>query len=170
MADMNDELFNQFIEYDEEKENQDDKSKKIKVLTPTQEQYDRISAFYRENTTEKRVMDILWSNLVEHLNKIGPPTFSEAEWRRKWTVHKYYEKKRLLKRLADPEARSAAHSLTSATGHSPQSSTSATVSAADMQSNILRQLMEISTKQNIILQSQNSMKSDIRSLKAHFEL
>lgn len=55
---------------------------------------------------EKRVMNELWGDLAARLNDIGPPAFSEAEWKRKWTVHKHYEKKRRLKLLGDSETHS----------------------------------------------------------------
>lgn len=68
----------------------------------------------------------------------------------------------------------AAQSLTSATVDaehaepSAQSATSSTVAAADIQPNILEKLIEISKKQNVIMEYQICIKDDLKAIKAHF--
>lgn len=39
-------------------------------------------------------MEEIWNNLTAELNSIGPPVFSVADWKRKWTVRKSNLKKR----------------------------------------------------------------------------
>lgn len=96
-------------------------------MKPTNEQYEKIGAFYEgnndffcvavvhvmsemlinlahnEDMIEKSVFNELWGNLAAQLNDIGPPAFTEAEWRRKWSIRKYNTKKRRLKTLANSE-------------------------------------------------------------------
>lgn len=56
----------------------------------------------------KETYNELWKNLTVELNDIGPPTHSEKEWKRKWAVRKYNQKKQrsinLLNQSNDLEA------------------------------------------------------------------
>lgn len=51
---------------------------------------------HKETAMDKQELNELWNNLVEKLNSLGPPTFTNIEWRRKWSIFKYNSKRKKL--------------------------------------------------------------------------
>lgn len=44
---------------------------------------------------------LLWKNLIRELNELGP-TFTDLEWKLKWSQHKYNSKRKLSTEIAGP--------------------------------------------------------------------
>lgn len=54
---------------------------------------------------DKNTYNLLWDDLAAKLNDIGPPAHSMTEWKRIWTVHKHYIKRKRLINDSDTEER-----------------------------------------------------------------
>ncbi|XP_037032539.1 uncharacterized protein LOC119082830 isoform X2 [Bradysia coprophila] len=106
-----DDIFDEYIEYIEYDDNDDiddlEDSKENRTNNTdvvgqrvSKEQYSRMDQFHKENCealVEGTVSDQLWDDLTTDLNEMGPSVQSVQEWKRKWTLRKYYHKRRLLK-------------------------------------------------------------------------
>lgn len=49
---------------------------------------------HNEGLMERDTFNNLWAKLTAELNSIGPPAFSDAVWKRKWSIRKYNKKRR----------------------------------------------------------------------------
>lgn len=156
-------------DHNEEKENQP--NSRIKPARVTKDQYKKIDKFHQgikfvlvidfvawnilkkiiehdETLIEKKVFGELWDDLAAKLNDIGPPAFSVAEWKKKWSFRKYNQKKQQAKRLAEI---------------SPDQSL---VEIVDFEQSVLEKFDQMLTNQEVVIQNQNVIIKSLESLLA----
>lgn len=126
--DDSDALFEDIIEVDYVGESDDNNSNKenekyVKRLKAKKKQIKKLEAFmagkfefnrwilklhwyanveHGESSIEKDKFKERWRNLIRELNDLGPPTFTDSEWKLKWSQHKYNKKRTLESEEAGP--------------------------------------------------------------------
>ncbi|KAJ6639462.1 hypothetical protein Bhyg_12207, partial [Pseudolycoriella hygida] len=109
-----DDLFEDIIKIDdltepEGAEDDDGKENPNPSAKAKRHQFKKISDFMEEHrgtSIGKKKFSELWAKLTCELNSDGPPTFTESQWRFKWSQHKYNKKRKLTPNAAEIGERS----------------------------------------------------------------